>query len=59
MDNQMTKKKPRKLYDLSELEKWLEDYEKWYKEFTEQPQTQDSGTPSGPPPPPPGGGNNP
>lgn len=47
-------KKQPKLYDLSELEKWLREYEKWYN--NQQAQTQDdsgSNPPGTPPPPPP------
>lgn len=49
------KTKQLKYYNLSEVEKFLEEYAKWYAE-NQQPQTQDdSGSnPGTPPPPPPG-----
>lgn len=48
-----TEKKQLSYYNLSEIEKWLEDYAKWYAE-NHQGQPQNSSNPGTPPPPPPG-----
>lgn len=47
-----TKKTQRELYDLSEVEQFLRDYNEWYIR-QQQPSTADS-NPNDPPPPPPG-----
>lgn len=50
-----TKKKQPKLYDLSELEGWLEKYTEWYNQNQQASTQDDSGSnPGNPPPPPPG-----
>lgn len=48
-------KKERKLYDLSEVEEFLDKYNEWYErqEVNEPVSTADS-NPGDPPPPPPG-----
>lgn len=53
MANQTEKKQP-KLYDLSELEAWLEKYEAWYNSRPVQTQSDTGSNPGTPPPPPPG-----
>lgn len=53
MENQ-TGKKQHKLYDLSELEAWLEKYEEWYNNQQSQTQDDSGSNPDTPPPPPPG-----
>lgn len=58
MENQ-TEKKQLSYYNLSEVEKFLEEYKKWWEEFGKDlqpvPTTADSGSnPGGTPPPPPG-----
>lgn len=53
MANQ-TKKEPRNLYDLSEVEEFLIRYAEWYARYTSG--VVASSNPTDPPPPPPGPG---
>jgi len=57
-DINKTGKEEPKCYNLDELAKFMEDYEKWYAAYQEsqsESETDEGGNPSPPPPPPPGG----
>lgn len=54
-DISKTENKKERKYDLSKLEKWLEDYEKWYEDNYQGDSETAGENPSTPPPPPPGG----